>query len=233
MSKLSRTTLPILLAALLALAACRNAEPVVSMPIAPTAVWNTSTPTRTPQPTRTPLPTRTPKPTNTPAPTKTPTPISGAACLPGTWQVTDLSAYLSSLAVPGQVLNESGPVTYRFDKGGKAQVTVDHFAMKVKAPVKGFSLNVNVIIDGTVDAGYTANQGDQLAFNNVQLDGLKVSVKLGKQELFSGTPSEMADLFGISLDPLFSAAAYTCRADTLTYTPPFQDARDVTLQRIQ
>jgi hypothetical protein len=135
--------------------------------------------------------------------------------------------------VPGQVLSESGPVTYRFDERDQARVTVDHFAMKVKAPVNGFSLNVNVIIDRTVDAGYTANQGDQLAFNNVQMDDLNVSVNLGKQELFSGTSAEMADLFGISLDPLFSAAAYTCRADTLTYTPPFQDARDVTLQRIQ
>lgn len=134
--------------------------------------------------------------------------------------------------MPGQVLNESGPVTYHFDGRGQAHVTVDHFAMKVKAPVKGFSLNVNVIIDGEVDAGYTANRGDQLAFNNVQLDGLKVSVKLGQQELFSGTPSEMADLFGISLDPLFNAATYTCRADTLTYTPPLQGAREVTLQRL-
>ena len=232
MSKFSRAALPVWLAAILVLSACRTNAPVSAAPVAPTAAANTSTPTRTPAPTHTPQPTNTPAPTRTPTLTPTPTPISGAACLPGTWQVMDLSSYVASLGVQGQVLSESGPVTYRFDSSGQAHVTVDHFAMKVKAPVKGFSLNVNVIIDGAVDAGYTASQADQLAFANVQLDGLKVSVNLGKQELFAGTPGEMADLFGFSLDPLFNAATYTCRADTLTYTPPLQGAREVALKRI-
>jgi hypothetical protein len=230
MSRFVRPTTLILLAVTLFLAACNNAAPV-QPPVAQAAA--TATATVTPTPTGTPTKTSTPQPTNTPTATFTPTPISGAACLPGTWQVEDLSAYLSSLAVPGQVLSESGPVTYRFDEHGQAQVTVNHFAMKVKAPVKGFSLNVNVIIDGEVNAGYTAQQGDQLAFDNVALDGLRVSVNLGKQELFAGTPAETADLFGISLDPLFSTAAYTCRAATLKYTPPFQNARDVVLHRLQ
>ena len=239
MSKFSRAALPVLLVSMLLLAACRNNDSVFAAPVAPTATQSANAPTRTSQPTRTPAPTHTPKPTNTPAPTSTPTmtptptPISGAACLPGTWQVLDLSSYVASLGVQGQVLSESGPVTYRFDASGQAHVTVDNFAMKVQAPVKGLPLTVNVVIDGAVDAGYTATQADQLAFANVQLDGLKVSIKLGKQELFAGTPAEMADLFGISLEPLFSAAAYTCRADTLTYTPPLQNAREVTLQRIQ
>lgn len=226
MSHFSRTALPIMLAAMLFLAACTGTAVATAAPVPPTAVPTTPAPTRTPQPTSTPRPTR------TPAPTPTPTPISGAACLVGRWQVTDLSAYVASLAVPGKVLSDSGPVTYQFDRNGQARVTVDHFTMQVKAAVQGFMLNLNVVIDGAVTARYTG-ANDQLAFSNVQLDGLIVSAGTGQRPLFSGTPTEMADLFGLSLDPLFNTAAYTCRGDVLAYTPPFQNASEVVLKRIQ
>ena len=64
---------------------------------------------------------------------------------------------MASLAVQGQVLSESGPITYQFDPNGQARVTVDHFTMKVKAPVQGFMLNLNVVIDGEVTARYTGS----------------------------------------------------------------------------
>jgi hypothetical protein len=143
-----------------------------------------------------------------------------------------LSSYVASLAVPGQVLSESGPVTYQFDRNGQARVTVDQFAMKVKAPVQGLTLNLNVIIDGEVTAGYTG-ASNQLAFSDVQLDGLTVSTGTGKRTLFSGTPTEMADLFGLALDPLFNTSTYSCRGDVLKYTPPLQNAREVVLKRVQ
>jgi len=227
MSKFPRTAVPVMLAAMLFLTACTGSAVATSAPVPPTAVPATSAPTRTPQPTST------PKPTNTPAPTSTPTPISGAACLIGEWQVEDLSSYLTSLAVQGQVLSESGPITYRFDAQGQARVTIDHFTMKVKVPVQGLSLNLTVIIDGDATARYTASHSNQLTFSNVQLDDLTVSAGTGKQELFAGTPTELADMFGVSLDPLFNTSVYSCRADTLKYTPPLQNASEVVLQRVQ
>jgi hypothetical protein len=226
MSNFTRTALPVVLVAMLILTACNSNAAATSAPVPTTA------PSATPAPTRTPQPTSTPKPTSTPAPTNTPTPISGAACLVGQWQVEDLSAYVSSLAVPGQVLSESGPVTYQFDPNGQVHVTVDHFAMKVKAPVQSLTLNLNVVIDGDVTARYTGTS-DQLAFSNVQLGGLQVSAGTGKSQLFSGTPTEMADLFGLSLDPLFNTSTYSCRGDVLKYTPPLQNASEVMLKRVQ
>ncbi len=225
MSNFSRTALPILLAAMLFLAACTGSAVATATPVPLTAVPTTPAPTRTPQPTGT------PRPTNTPAPTNTPTPISGAACLVGKWQVEDLLSYVTSLGVQGQVQNDSGPITYQFDRNGQARVTVNHFTMKVKVPVQGLSLNLTVVIDGDATARYTA-KSDQLAFSNVQLDGLQVSAGTGKRELFSGTPAEMADLFGLSLDPLFNTSTYSCRGDTLKYIPPLQNAAEVTLKRI-
>jgi hypothetical protein len=217
--------IPVVLALLLT--ACDGRATVARATSAPAA-----TATATPEPTNTPTPTYTPRPTNTATPTHTPTPISGAACLVGKWQVADLSKYVASLAVPGQVLKESGPITYQFDQNGQAHVTVDHFVMKVKTPVQGFTLNLNVVIDGEMAARYNG-AADQLAFSNVQLDGLTVSAGTGKRELFAGTPTEMADLFGLSLDPLFNTSTYACRADTLKYTPPLQDASEVVLKRVQ
>jgi len=227
-----RSIVFIALTSLLLLTACNRSAPVTSAPALPTAVPPTVAPTATAGPTFTPTSTSTPKPTNTPPPTYTPTPISGAACLIGQWQVEDLSSYLASLAVQGQVLSESGPITYQFDKSGQARVTVDHFTMKVKVPVQGLLLNLNVVIDGDATARYTTDQSNQLAFSDVQLDGLTVSAGTGKRELFSGTPTEMADLFGLSLDPLFNTSMYDCRVDTFKYRP-LPEASAVILKRIQ
>lgn len=231
MSHLSRSALPVLLASLLWLAACNSSAPAASVPVPPTAIPPTAAPTATASPTLTPTRTSTPKPSNTPTATPTPTPISGAACLIGQWQVEDLSSFVASLGVQGQVQNESGPITYRFDAQGKARVMVDQFAMKVKVPVRGLPLSLNVTIDGEATAEYIANS-NQLAFSNAQLDGLAISAKLGQQEMFAGTPTEMAALFGLSLDPLFNTSTYTCHGDILKYTPPLQNTSEVTLQRI-
>jgi hypothetical protein len=140
---------------------------------------------------------------------------------------------LASLGVAGQVQSESGPITYQFDSNGQAHVTVDRFTMKVKVPVQGLSLNLNVVIDGDATARYMANRSNQLAFSDVQLDGLTVSAGTGKCVLIAAAPTEMADLFGLSLDPLFNTSTYTCRADTLTYMPPLQNASEVVLTRVQ
>jgi hypothetical protein len=94
--------------------------------------------------------------------------------------------------VPGQVLSESGPIKYQFEASGQARVTVDHFAMKVKVPVQGLSLNLTVTIDGDATARYAANQSNQLAFSNVQLDGLTVSAGTGKRD-FHGHARRMAE----------------------------------------
>ena len=239
MSRVLRPTTFILFALTLFLAACNRPVPIASAPVQPTVahatIAPTVTPTATPQPTNTPTQTSTPRPTNTPTPTFTPTPVSGAACLVGNWQVDDLSTYLAALTggtnTQAQVLSESGPITYHFDAQGQARVTLDRFAMKMKVPLQGLPLTLNITIDGDATAGYTG-ASDQLAFSNVRLDGLTVSAKLGKQEVFSGTPTEVANQFGFSLAPLFNPAAYDCQVNTLKYTPPLQDAQAVTLQRI-
>ncbi len=242
MSSIVRPTVLMLLALTLFLAACTRGTPVASVPAQPTVTRATATPTATAAPTSTPTqtstptPTNTPTPTSTPTPTYTPTPISGAACLIGTWNVEDLSGYLGSLTggtnTQAQVLSGSGPITYHFDAQGQATVTVDQFAIKLKVPVRGLPLTLNVTIDGDATASYTTSDPNQLAFSNVQLDGLAVSAKLGQQELFAGTPTEMANLIGFSLEPLFNAATYDCRADTLKYTPPLQNAHEIMLKRI-
>ncbi len=245
-----RPTAFILLALTLLLTACNGSAPIASIPIQPTVTLATATPTATATatatatetatatstPTSTPAPTSTPTSTNTPTPTYTPTPISGAACLIGAWNVEDLSSYLTSLTggtnTQAQVLSGSGPITYRFDTQGQARITVDHLSMKMKVPVQGIPLTLNVTINGDATAGYITADPNQLAFFNAQLDGLAVSAKLGTQELFAGTPAQLANLFGFSLEPLFSAATYDCRANTLKYTPPLRDAHEVILQRI-
>ncbi len=242
MPQTMRPTAFILLALTLILAACNRSAPIASAPNTPTVTRTTPTPTATatrtstPTSTSTPTPTNTPTPTSTPTPTYTPTPISGAACLIGAWNVEDLSSYLTALtggtSTQAQVLSGSGPITYRFDAQGRARIIVDQLIVKMKVPVQRIPLTLNVTIDGDATASYTTSDPNQLAFSSAQLDGLAVSAKLGEQELFAGTPTQMANLFGFSLEPLFGAATYDCRADTLKYTPPLQDAHEVILKRV-
>jgi hypothetical protein len=206
------------------LSAC-GAAPAPSLP---TALPATSTFTATP------APTNTPKPTNTPVPT--PTPLAGSACLEGKWQVTDPAAFIASLTAQtkaaAQVLDDAGPITYQFNPDGTARVTVDQFKLKMKVPLRGLPLNLDVTIDGEATADYVTSEPNQLTFSGAQLDDIQISARVGKQALFAGTPSEMADLFGISLDPLFNSSTYDCRVDTLKYTP-LANANEVVLTRVQ
>jgi hypothetical protein len=148
-----------------------------------------------------------------------------------------MSSYLASLTggtnTQAQVLSESGPITYQFDGQGRARVTVNQLLTKMRVPVGGIPLNLNVTISGTATAIYTTLDPDTLTFSDAQLGGLTVSAKLGSRQLFGGTATQVADQFGFSLAPLFSAAAYDCRVDTLKYTPPLQGAQEVLMQRIQ
>ncbi len=221
---------------LLSLTACNFSAPQNATATEPTQVVAVAVPTATAQPTSTSTVTRTPEPTNTPTATYTPTPISGAACLTGQWQVTDPANFVASLTektkATAQVLNNAGPITYQFKPDGTAHINADQFKLKMKVPVSGFPINLDVTINGEATANYAAPSSDQLKFSNAQLDGLHISAKVGNRELFAGTANEMADMFGFSLDPLFNTSMYDCRADTFKYRP-LPDASAVILKRMQ
>jgi hypothetical protein len=150
--------------------------------------------------------------------------------------VTDPAGFVASLTAQtkaaAQVLADAGPITYQFNPDGTARVAVDQFKLKMKVPVRGLPLNLDVIIDGEATADYATSEPDQLTFSDAQLDDLQISAKVGKQALFAGTAPEVAELLGVSLDPLFNSSAYDCQADTLKYTP-LANADEVVLKRVQ
>ena len=43
---------------------------------------------------------------------------------------------------------------------------------------------------------------------------------MGDAELFSGTSTELASLFGVSAEGTSATVTFECSGDTLTYTPP-------------
>ncbi len=232
MSRAARSIPLVTLTLLLSLAACSFTAPAPPPLVEPTPLPPTLMPTATAQPTLTPTPTN----TSTPTATYTPTPISGAACLVGTWHVTDPADFVAALTektkATAQVQADAGPLTYQFNPDGTARITADQFKLKMKVPIGGFPISLDVTIDGAATTAYAAPSSDQLQFSNAQLDGLHISAKAGKQEVFSGTANEMADMFGFSLDPLFNPSLYDCRANTFKYRP-LSDAPAVILSRIQ
>jgi hypothetical protein len=179
-------------------------------------------------------------PTETPIPvtdTPAPAPETGAACVVGTWEMADMGAYLTSV-IPSaagaeiSVTGQEGFVRYTFGDDSTVAFNADNFVMRFAINVSGLALNLDVSIDGTGTATYSGDAAGQLTFSNASTEGLTFSAALNGNELFSGTSTELAGLFGVSPDGSSTSVAYECQGDTLRYTPPVTNAQPVVLRRI-
>ncbi len=199
-------------------------------PAAPTAV----------PPTATTAPTSTPVPTHTPAPTDTPEPVaaSGDACVLGTWELSDMSVYMSSI-IPATseaeftFAGQEGYVRYTFSADGTVSFEANNFVVRFAIGVSGVSLDLAVSIDGSGTAVYSADAG-AITISNSDTDSLTFSATLGGEEMFSGTSGELGSLFGVSEDAASATLLYQCAGDTLTYTPPvdIDNVQPVVLTRV-
>jgi len=213
-----------------------TATPASTQPVAtaqPTAAA-TAAPTNTPAPS--PVP-----PTATAAATATTTPTAisaqGAACLVmSSWQLADMSDYFAGIMAQAgsgaKFVGQDGTITYVFGNDGVASVDAENFKMTLGVDVQGVALNIIVSITGRATADYTLSDPNQITFSNPHLGDLKFSATLNGQELFTGTPDELAAMFGVSADPKYNTFTYECSGDTLKYTPPVKNARPLTFKRV-
>ena len=85
-------------------------------------------------------------------------------------------------------------------------------------------------------ARYTVAPGLELIYESgvYGAQPMRLPLSIGDPTLVTGALSvvSMADLFGLSLDPLFNTSTYSCRGDVLKYTPPLQNASEVVLKRV-
>lgn len=185
-----------------------------------------ASPTATPvPPTPTTAPTPTPKPTNTPVPTALPEPVtaSGDACVVGVWELTDMGQYMASIMSSAgaeiQFVGQEGYLRYTFAPDGAAAIDANNFVVSFAIAVQDVSLDLAVSIEGAGAATYEAGAGTML-FADPNVGDLSFSASMAGTELFSGTSSELASLFGVSADGTSTAFTYECSGDTFTYTPP-------------
>ncbi len=157
---------------------------------------------------------------------------SGAECIVGTWELTDLSEYMKSV-VPdtGGTLTyqgTSGSARYIFGADGKAQIQADNLQVSYKMGA-GINLDFQVGLNGSGTADYTVAEGNLLSTTNVNVDGLALTLTMG------GVPFGDSSSLG-SMIPFFgetsSAMPFTCTSTTLTYTPAAQGAQPVTFTRV-
>ena len=194
-------------------------------------------PTAQPTATATLAPTTTPAPTATTAPTATPAPAQGAACLTRSpWQLADMSDYFTGVMAQvgngAKFVGQDGTVTYVFGTDGTASVTADNFKMTLGVDVQGVTLNIVVSINGHATSNYTLSDPNKITFSKPELGDLKFSATMNGTELLSGTPDELAAMFGISPDSKYNTFTYDCNGDTLKYTPPVKNARPLTFKRV-
>ncbi len=224
MNLLNRNLIVLIAGVLLVSAACSGGSTpaVTETPVVPTSVPATATSA----------------PTNTPAATNTPQPVavSGDACPVGTWELSDLGAYMASImpATAGAKISlagQDGYVRYVFDADGSLVFEAQDFVVRFTITVSGVSLDMEVGIDGTGSATYAAEAGS-MTFSNSSGSELTFYATVAGTEVFSGTSDELASLFGISADAASATFSYQCAGDTLTYTPPIEDAQPVVLTRV-
>ena len=227
----SRLFVVVMLCLALLASACTSATTTTPAPAAPTQ------PAVQPTATATAAPTNTPAPTATTAPTATSAPAQGAACLVmASWQLADMSDYfrgvMSQAGNGAKFIGQDGTVTYVFGNDGVASVEADNFKMTLAVDVQGTTLNIIVSLNGHATADFTLSDPDRITFSHPQMGDLKFSATMNGTELLSGTPAELAAMFGVSPDPKFNTFTYDCSGDTLTYTPPVQNARPLVFKRV-
>lgn len=233
MFRLHYLVLAIICLALLA-TACSSSATATLAPVQPAtqpAAAATSAPTNTP------APSPTPQPTLITAPTAAPAPVQGGACLVmATWQLADMSDYFTAIMAQAgngaKIVSQDGRVTYVFGNDGVASIDAENFKLTLGVDVQGVALNIVVGINGRATTNYTLSDPNQITFSNGQTGDLKFSATMNGAELFSGTPAEMAAMFGLSADPKYNTFTYECSGDTLKYTPPVANAKPLTFKRV-
>lgn len=179
-------------------------------------------------------------PTETPVPvtdTPVPAPASGAACVVGTWEMADMGAYMASI-IPSaagaaiDVTGQEGFLRYTFSDDGTVAFNADNFVLHFAISISGAAFNLDVSINGTGTATYSGDDAGNLQFSNASTEDLTFSASLNGTELFSGSSTELAGLFGASPDGGSATIVYECQGDTLRYTPPVANAQPVVLRRI-
>ena len=178
-------------------------------------------------------------PTATLAPIDTPVPqaASGDACLIGTWEISDFSQYLASIAVriktPFTITGREGNVRLTFGADGRAAMKADQWKVTLTGKVQNVPLTIVISINGAAAADYAAADG-KIVYSNRQNDNMIMSSTVNGAELFSGTSDELAGLFGITgSNNAFNTLPYECAGDSLRYTPPIMNASAVILKRVQ
>ncbi len=228
----SKLLVLILLCLALVASACTSAATTTPAP----AQQQPSAPP-TAQPTATTAPTNTPVPSPTSQPTAAPAPAEGGACLVGaTWQLSDMTDYfngvMSQAGGGAEFVGQTGAVTYVFGKDGVASVEADHFKMTLQMKSQGLAIDIIVSINGRATAKFTLAEPDKITFSDPQTGDLNFSATVNGTEVLSGTPDEMAAMFGVSPDPKYNTFTYTCTDTTLSYTPPVQHAKPLIFKRV-
>ena len=209
--------------------ACGSSSTPAQPTVPPTA-------TRPPA-TATAAPTNTPAPSPTPQSTATSASAEGRACLVGaTWQLSDMSEYftgvMSQAGNGAEVIGQTGTVTYVFGNDGVASVEADNFQLTLQLKSEGMTSDIIVSINGQATANFTLTEPDKITFSDPQMGDLSFSATVNGIEVLSGTPDEMAAMFGVSPDPKYNTFTYTCSDTTLSYTPPVQNARPLIFKRV-
>ncbi len=146
--------------------------------------------------------------------------------------MTDYFTGVMSQVVGGEVVGQTGTVTYVFGNDGTASVKADNFKLTLKIKSQGLTIDIIVSINGHATAKFTLADPDKMIFSAAQLGDLTFNATVNGTEVLSGTPAEMAAMFGLSPDPKYSTFTYTCSDTTLSYTPPIQNAKPVVFKRV-
>ena len=241
MFSLRRKVISMLLLAIL-VGGCSNPPSATTAPLTPASTTipkATTVPAEPARPTATLIPTATLNPTDTPVPTPTalPAPATGATCLMGTWEVTDMSNYfagvMSGADNMASIVDQSGQLLYSFAPDGRAAIKAKSFQEQVDVKMQGMTFKVVVAMNGQATSTYTTQDPDKFVFSDANSSGFKLSATVNGQDMFTGTTAdELAAAFGVSSDPKYNTTLYQCDGDTLKITPPVTDARPIILKRV-
>lgn len=161
----------------------------------------------------------TPMPTLPPIPTPTTDPaIAAKTCLAGTWEISDLSAYILAAIPPDlasqyalQYQGSSGEAFFTLSPDGVFTMQADQLQMSFEAKVSIFKAQVTANVDGKATGKYTV-EDNTLTTSDVDTSGLSASAQALGNDLVD--PAQLIRAIPLIQSPS-NSAEFTCAGDQL------------------
>lgn len=180
----------------------------------------------------------TPAETPTAAPPPPAPPAARTAdCLVGTWEITDVQGFMTSV-LPSllpqfgkpEYKGTSGTFRFTFTSDGSVSAEASQFTINYSVSQAILTVALDLVFSGSIAGTYQTTPAGGLSLASPAPDELTFSAILAGATLLKQPLGQLIPIFG-GADSGVATGSYICEGSTLQYTPPLSGANPLVFTR--